>query len=153
MLRQFFTGDSISLGLAGTTKADVLGELVRLLGLEDRAASAILKLLIRREALGSTAVGRGIAIPHTRSLTTDRLRLAYGYHPRGLPFDAIDTKPVHHLFLIAAPPMEVSQQYLTVLARIAQFVKTPGVPERLAALQAPAEFMRLLEEQAAPEQG
>ena len=45
-----------------------------------------------------------------------------------------------------APPLEVSNQYLPVLGKIAQFSKEPDVPERLLRLQAPAEFMKLLEE-------
>jgi mannitol/fructose-specific phosphotransferase system IIA component (Ntr-type) len=53
---------------------------------------------------------------------------------------------VHFLFLIIAPPLEVSNQYLPVLGRIAQFAKEPDVPERLMRLQDPAEFFALLEE-------
>ena len=49
-------------------------------------------------------------------------------------------------FLIVAPPLEVSNQYLPVLGKIAQFSKEPDVPDRLMALQQPSEFMKLLEE-------
>ena len=91
-------------------------------------------MLQRRESLGSTGMGRGIAIPHCRSLVANRLRLAYGYSRAGIQFQAIDGKPVHHLFLIVAPPLEISNQYLPVLGRIAQFAKEPDVPDRLAAL-------------------
>ena len=50
--------------------------------------------------------------------------------------------------LIVAPPLEVSNQYLPVLGRIAQFSKETDVPERLAALETPEEFLALLEEKA-----
>jgi mannitol/fructose-specific phosphotransferase system IIA component (Ntr-type) len=53
---------------------------------------------------------------------------------------------VKFFFLIVAPPLEVSNQYLPVLGKIAQFSKEPDVPERLISLQTPTEFMRLLEE-------
>jgi mannitol/fructose-specific phosphotransferase system IIA component (Ntr-type) len=61
-------------------------------------------------------------------------------------FQAIDALPAHDFFLIVAPPLEVSNQYLPVLGKIAQFAKEPDVPERLAALRSPEEFFRLLGE-------
>jgi nitrogen PTS system EIIA component len=59
---------------------------------------------------------------------------------------AIDGRPVFDFFLIVAPPLEVSNQYLPVLGRIAQFAKEADIPERLAALESPDDFFRLLEE-------
>jgi len=102
-------------------------------------------MLKRRENLGSTGIGRGIAIPHCRSLVVNRLRVAFGRHTPGLDFKAIDEKPVHYIFLIVAPPLEVSNQYLPVLGKIAQFSKEPDVPEQLAAVTKPEEFLQLLE--------
>jgi mannitol/fructose-specific phosphotransferase system IIA component (Ntr-type) len=61
-------------------------------------------------------------------------------------FKAIDEKPVHFFFLIVAPPLEVSNQYLPVLGKIAQFSKEPDVPARLLSITKPSEFMQLLEE-------
>ena len=75
-----------------------------------------------------------------------RLRVAFGRKPEGLDFKAIDEKPVHDFFLIVAPPIEVSNQYLQVLGKVAQFAKEPDVPERLAKLASPEDFLRLLEE-------
>jgi mannitol/fructose-specific phosphotransferase system IIA component (Ntr-type) len=106
----------------------------------------LFKMLKRRENLGSTGIGRGIAIPHCRSLVVNKLRVAFGRKTAGVDFKAIDDKPVHFFFLIVAPPLEVSNQYLPVLGKIAQFSKEADVPERLLALQEPAAFMKLLEE-------
>jgi mannitol/fructose-specific phosphotransferase system IIA component (Ntr-type) len=72
--------------------------------------------------------------------------VAFGRKSEGVDFKAIDEKPVNFFFLIVAPPLEVSNQYLPVLGKIAQFSKEPDVPQRLFGLQQPAEFMRLLEE-------
>ncbi|HSE27780.1 MAG TPA: PTS sugar transporter subunit IIA [Gemmatimonadales bacterium] len=145
-LREFFTDDAVSLDLRSATKDDALQELVGLLRMDERSGQTLLKVLKRRENLGSTGVGRGVAIPHCRSLVASRLRLAFGRHRAGLEYRAIDDKPVHFLFLIVAPPLEVSNQYLPVLGRIAQFAKEPDVPERLMRLETPAEFFALLEE-------
>jgi mannitol/fructose-specific phosphotransferase system IIA component (Ntr-type) len=106
----------------------------------------LFKIVKRRENLGSTGIGRGIAIPHCRSLVVNRLRVAFGRKRDGIDFRAIDDKPVYHFFLIVAPPLEVSNQYLPVLGKIAQFAKEPDVPERLASLQRPEEFLDLLDE-------
>jgi mannitol/fructose-specific phosphotransferase system IIA component (Ntr-type) len=75
-----------------------------------------------------------------------RLRVAFGRKPLGVDFKAIDEKPVYFFFLIVAPPLEVSNQYLPVLGKIAQFSKESDVPERLMKLKQPREFMQLLEE-------
>jgi mannitol/fructose-specific phosphotransferase system IIA component (Ntr-type) len=145
-LREFFTDDAISLDLRSGSKDEALQDLVALLRLDDRSTQTLLKVLKRRENLGSTGVGRGVAIPHCRSLVASRLRLAFGRHLAGLEYRAIDDRPVHFLFLIVAPPLEVSNQYLPVLGRIAQFAKEPDVPERLLQLREPGEFFDLLEE-------
>lgn len=145
-LREFFSEDAIRLELEGNTKDDVLKELISLLGLDDKAEGMLFKMLKRRENLGSTGIGRGIAIPHCRSLVVSKLRVAFARKSGGLDFKAIDEKPVNFFFLIVAPPLEVSNQYLPVLGKIAQFSKEADVPERLFALETPAEFMALLEE-------
>ena len=145
-LREFFDPEALALPLQAASAEQVLPELVALLRLDERATGALLKILGRREELGSTGVGRGIAIPHGRSLAVHRVRLAYAYSPGGIEWRAIDDRPVHHFFLIVAPPIEVSNQYLPVLGKIATFAKEADVPERLARLSGPDEFFVLLEE-------
>jgi PTS system nitrogen regulatory IIA component len=145
-LREFFSTDAVNLHLAGTAKDDVLKELIGLLKLPEKDEAMLFKMLKRRENLGSTGIGRGIAIPHCRSLVVNKLRVAFGRKPVGVDFKAIDDKPVHFFFLIVAPPLEVSNQYLPVLGKIAQFSKEADVPARLLALKEPKEFMALLEE-------
>ena len=145
-LREFFSVDAVKLELEGSSKDEILKELISLLGLDEKSEGMLFKMLKRRENLGSTGIGRGIAIPHCRSLVVSKLRVAFGRKTNGVDFKAIDERPVHFFFLIVAPPLEVSNQYLPVLGKIAQFSKEPDVPQRLLALQAPAEFMTLLEE-------
>jgi len=145
-LREFFSDDAISLELTATTKDAVLKELVGLLKLDEKADGMLYKMLKRRETLGSTGIGQNIAIPHCRSLVVNRLRVAFGRKLEGIDFKAIDDKPVNYFFLIVAPPLEVSNQYLPVLGKIAQFAKEPDVTDHLAKLRTPAEFMELLEE-------
>jgi mannitol/fructose-specific phosphotransferase system IIA component (Ntr-type) len=147
-LREFFTPEAVNLNLQSESKDELLKELVSLLHLDAKAEGILFKTLKRRENLGSTGIGKGIAIPHCRSLVVNRLRLAYGRKPQGVDFRAIDGASVYNFFLIVAPPLEVSNQYLPVLGKIAQFAKDPDVPERLHEISAPEEFLRLLEERA-----
>ncbi|HKK28098.1 MAG TPA: PTS sugar transporter subunit IIA [Gemmatimonadota bacterium] len=143
-LRDFFTPDAIRLELESETKDDVLKELVSLLGLDEKSEGILFKMLKRRENLGSTGIGRGIAIPHCRSLVVNRLRVAFGRKREGIDFKAIDGDPVKHIFLIVAPPLEVSNQYLPVLGKIAQFSKEADIAEKLDEIESPEEFMELL---------
>jgi PTS system nitrogen regulatory IIA component len=145
-LREFFSEDAIDLNLKSTTKDAVLKELVGLLKLDEKSDGMLFKMLKRRETLGSTGIGQNIAIPHCRSLVVSRLRVAFGRKLEGIDFKAIDDKPVNYFFLIVAPPLEVSNQYLPVLGKIAQFAKEPDVPDRLARLNTPADFLALLED-------
>ena len=145
-LREFLAEDAIQLDLKGESKDEILKELIALLGVDDKSQGILFKMLKRRENLGSTGIGKSIAIPHCRSLVVNRLRLAFGRKPDGVDFKAIDDQPVNYFFLIVAPPLEVSNQYLPVLGRIAQFAKDEDVAGRLAQLQSPREFLALLEE-------
>jgi len=145
-LKEFFSPDAVTLALNGPEKDDILKELIALLKLDEKSEGMLYKMLKRRENLGSTGIGRGIAIPHCRSLVVNRLRVAFGRREEGVDFKAIDDKPVYNFFLIVAPPLEVSNQYLPVLGKIAQFAKEPDVPDRLGSLSDPQQFLDLLDE-------
>lgn len=145
-LRELFTADVVSLDIESESKDDILKELIGLLGMDEKSEAILFKTLKRRENLGSTGIGKGIAIPHCRSLVVNRLRLAYGRKLRGVDFKAIDGGPVYNFFLIVAPPLEVSNQYLPALGKIAQFAKDPEVPMQLKEIETPDEFLKLLDQ-------
>ena len=144
-LRDFFSAEAIDLDLQGSSKDELLQELIALLSLDDKSEGMLFKMLKRRENLGSTGIGHGIAIPHCRSLVVSRLRVVFGRKPAGVEFNAIDDKPVYNFFLIVAPPMEVSNQYLPVLGKIAQFAKGSDVSDKLRKLEKPDDFLSLLD--------
>jgi nitrogen PTS system EIIA component len=145
-LSDFFGPDAVNLQLRAGSKDDILAELVGLLRMDERSSGTLLRIIQRRENLGSTGIGRGIAIPHCRSLVVSRLRLAFGHRNEGVDYQAIDGKPVCNFFLIVAPPLEISNQYLPVLGKIAQLAKEGDVPDRLADLRSTDDFFRLLDE-------
>jgi mannitol/fructose-specific phosphotransferase system IIA component (Ntr-type) len=145
-LREFFSEDVITLDLNGEGKDEILKELISLLQLPEKSEGILYKMLKRRENLGSTGLGHGIAIPHCRSLVVNRLRVAFGRKRTGIDFKAIDDKPVSFFFLIVAPPLEVSNQHLPVLGKVAQLCREADVPKRLNKIETPAEFLELLDE-------
>ncbi|HEX8211103.1 MAG TPA: PTS sugar transporter subunit IIA [Longimicrobium sp.] len=145
-LREFFNEDAIQLDLKGESKDEILKELIALLKVDEKSQGILFKMLKRRENLGSTGIGKGIAIPHCRSLVVNRLRVAFGRKTSGVDFKAIDEQPARYFFMIVAPPLEVSNQYLPVLGKIAQFSKEPDVSTRLDQLTNPLEFLALLQE-------
>jgi len=146
LLRELFREDAVNLALSARSKDETLKELIRLLQLDEKSEGMLFKMLKRRENLGSTGIGRGIAIPHCRSLVVNSLRLAFGRKLEGIDYKSIDEKPAQFFFLIVAPPLEVSNQYLPVLGKIAQFAKDEEVVKRLGALKTPADFMNLVGE-------
>src|SRR5436190_13533793 len=146
LLKEFFAKDAIALDLAGDTKEAILHELIGLLRLDEKSEATLFKKLMSREELGSTGIERGFAIPHSRALVVNKLRVAFGRKSSGMDYKSIDGKPTQFFFLIVAPPLEVSNQYLPVLGKIAQFAKETDVPKRLLELRTGPEFLALIEE-------
>ncbi|MBI4363945.1 MAG: PTS sugar transporter subunit IIA [Candidatus Latescibacteria bacterium] len=100
-----------------------------------RHPEAVLEVLRQREALGSTGIGKGIAIPHGRSTMVAERAVLFARSSRGIDFEAADSLPVHLCFLIVAPPMEQDPIYLRLLADIVKSVRLARARQRL--LEAP----------------
>lgn len=122
-LAEHFRPQNIRIKLRAQTRDDVIEELTGLLGLDPRPRRLILETLLARESLGSTGIGKGIAIPHGRSVVVSRLMIACGRSEDGIEYDAPDGKPVQLFFLIAAPPTEVQNVYHPALARVVEIVR------------------------------
>jgi mannitol/fructose-specific phosphotransferase system IIA component (Ntr-type) len=133
--------DRINLELQSRKKPDVLRELVMMVR-QGESAELLLQTLLKREELGSTGIGRGIAIPHGRSLLLDKLEIAVGRSTKGVDFDAIDKKPVHLLFLVMAPPQDPGNQYLITLGRIALICQELTKRKQLFNARTPEEFIQ-----------
>ena len=143
-LREFFTEDAINLDLKGESKDEILKELIALLGLDEKSEGILFKMLKRRENLGSTGIGRGIAIPHCRSLVVNRLRVAFGRKSEGVEFKAIDEKPGNFFFpFVALRNRKKGYAVSIIKAGLHVLGKDPGpvrppltdlTPEELAAL-------------------
>ena len=142
----FLTPDLIRLNLQSSTKEEVLKELVWMLDVREEYRPILLDMVLQREALGSTGLGEGVAIPHGRSLIVNRLHLVCGIAKKGIYFQAIDRKKVNLFFLVIAPHREVSNQYLPLLGSIAKLASDPENIERLRNAETPEQCLEILEQ-------
>lgn len=112
--------------LEGESRGRVLEEIAAGLhsALPALDATALARALAEREAVGSTAVGAGVALPHCRLFGLDQLFLAVARHPRGVDFGAADGAPVR-LFLVILSPAEAPSAHLRLLAELARRIRDP----------------------------
>ena len=145
-LSDYFAPSDIHLDLKARDRRELFPELASFLHLDPSTAETICRLLEQRELTGSTGIVRGIAVPHCRTALVPRLRAIYARKAAGIAFDAIDGNPVEHFFVLLAPPIEVANEYLPVLGRIARLAKEADVSVRLHAVATPEDFLRVLAE-------
>jgi PTS system nitrogen regulatory IIA component len=144
----YFDPSLFCVDLKAQTKDGILRELTDRIaqGHGVRDPELLLEMLKRRESLGSTGIGKGVAIPHGRSLAIADLKVLFGISRKGVDYDAIDGKPVHLFFLIVAPPQDKKNEYLPLLGKIAELVKDKKVRDRLSAVEHFDQLRDLLEE-------
>ncbi len=123
MVEKLLMEDRILLDLKAKGKESALREMVSILGLPKDKEDLLVNSLMQREKLGSTGIGKGIAIPHCRSVAVDNITLVVGISKQGVEFEALDGKPVHIFFMLVATPMDPSMQYLTALGNIARIAR------------------------------
>jgi len=125
-ITDFLESKALTVDLHEDTKKGVIEELVNLLIdagiLEKKNKSKIIETLLAREALGSTAIGQGIAIPHGKCDNVDKLTAALGIHKAGVDFDSLDGESVFIFFLLIAP-VDSAGPHLKALARISRLLK------------------------------
>lgn len=123
--------DSIVCPLKVSSKKQALQELAHraaeLTGIKERL---IFDTLLERERLGTTGVGRGIAIPHGKLADLDRLCGLFARLDSPVGFDALDDEPVDLIFLLLAPE-SAGADHLKALARVSRLLRDNGVCEKL----------------------
>jgi mannitol/fructose-specific phosphotransferase system IIA component (Ntr-type) len=148
-LSELLRREQIQLKLEGTDKSSVLRELVALvpeIRSDAQQQESFLKALLEREKLHTTAIGDGIALPHARNPLGGILKrslLIFGRHNTGIPFGALDTKPVQILFLLASPNLT---DHLTMLARLSRVLRDQTLRTSLLTSTRPDEISKLIAE-------
>ena len=144
-LASLLSKERINLSLKPGKKNKVIEDLVYSLK-KGKDAELIVSTLQKREELGSTGIGKGIAIPHCRSLAVDKLEIAVGRTTKPISFNAIDKKPVSLIFLIIAPPQDPGNQYLITLGKIVQIAKEMTKKKVIQKPQTQEEFIALIDQ-------
>jgi PTS system nitrogen regulatory IIA component len=96
-----------------------------------------------REALGSTAIGQGVGIPHAKSEVVEKLVAAFGLSKKGVDFDSLDGEPVYIFFLLVAP-QDSAGPHLKALARISRILKDKYFRESLRQVHDDKEALRII---------
>jgi mannitol/fructose-specific phosphotransferase system IIA component (Ntr-type) len=143
ILSSLLVPERINLNIKSKRKHDALAELIGLVK-TGSDCELLLETILTREELGSTGIGKGIGIPHCRSLLTDKLEVAVGRSKSGIEYDAIDKKSVHLLFLIIAPPQDPGNQYLMTLGKVAMLCQELIKKKKIFEPQTPEEFIELI---------
>ena len=133
-MMEFLQEGAVTCDLKSQDKDGVIRELVELLvhagAVKEKDVGRLTQILLKREALGSTGIGYGVAIPHGKSDCVDRLVSAFGVSRRGMNFDSLDGESVQIFFLLVAP-QDSAGPHLKALARISRLLKDKHFRESL----------------------
>jgi PTS system nitrogen regulatory IIA component len=140
--------DGVILDLASDTKEAVLEEMARALaGAESSLhADRLYEVLLEREALQSTGIGEGVAIPHGKIAGLERLVAAFARSVKGVDFESIDGQPTHLFFLLVVPEHS-GGQHLKALARISRFFRDDEFRQKLIGASSLDDVFRAIDEE------
>lgn len=145
----FILVDSIVTKLEATTKEGVIREMVQALssagGFPKSEVDNIIAKVIEREELGTTAIGRGIAIPHARYEGVDAIVGTVGISPEGVDFDSLDCEKVNLCFLLVTPPSR-QEEHIKALRHITTQLKNEAFCRYLLQSYTREDILHLLNE-------
>jgi mannitol/fructose-specific phosphotransferase system IIA component (Ntr-type) len=123
----YLARDRVVVGLRPGDREDVLKEFVdRLVAagvFPEPAGTTVLRAVLKRERVGSTGVGRGIAIPHAKTAAVTEPIVAYARVSEPIPYGAADGADVHSLFLVVSP-LEAAAEHMVILKWIASIARS-----------------------------
>jgi PTS system nitrogen regulatory IIA component len=131
--------------LQSKAKLDLLAELAGHLAANNDGVSrdALMKVLVDRERLASTAIGEGVAIPHGKLDAVGKLVACVGRAREGVDFDSMDGRPTHLFFVLVAPENSTGV-HLKALARISRLFKDPEFRTRLLAAESARDMFEVI---------
>lgn len=148
-IMDFLNKKAITANLKAADKEGAIRELVDLLAKADAITAKkedIIKILMAREALGSTGIGQGIGIPHGKSSNVKSLVAAFGLSKKGIDFESLDGEPAYIFFLLLAPE-ESAGPHLKALARISRLLKDKYIREMLKKAETEKDIIRIISDE------
>ena len=149
-IKDFLCSDAVNSDLKAKNKAEIIDELVSLLvssgSIEKKHKSKVVEVIMAREALGSTAIGQGIAIPHGKSDSVTELVAGLGISKKGVNFDSLDGEPAHIFFILIAP-QDSAGPHLKALARVSRLLKDKYFRESLKSAKDNKDIIELVSQE------
>jgi len=147
LLSDLLSPDRIRVPLQSTDKEGLLSELVELVTVDcdEQRRRSLLRAVRDREAVLSTGIGNGVAIPHGKSGALVELRLAAGVTADPVDFDALDGAPVSLFFLLVGPESSAGH-HVKALSRISRLLRKDDLRRRLISARSSDEFIETLRE-------
>ena len=147
-LMEILSGKAVLVGLKGQNKREILEELVDMLEVGDKIMDRekVLEAVLLREEIMSTGIGHGIAIPHGKLESLEKLHGIFARLERPVEFESIDERPVDLIFLLLAPE-SAGADHLKALARVSRLLRDKTVCEKLRGSESPEALYALLIEQ------
>ena len=141
---------SIALNVSVNTKDEAINKLVDLMCASEKISDkkAYKKGILAREALTSTGIGEGIAIPHAQDASVKNAGLAAMTVPRGVDYDSLDKQPAHLFFMIAAPE-DGGSLHLQALAKLSALLMDEDFRKELLNAQTAQEFLSVIDKKEA----
>lgn len=147
-MSEFVVREAIVPVLTATTKEGAIREMVQKLQAAGHCigcdAEEVVRAILRREQLGSTGIGRQIAIPHTKHSSVERLVGSIALSNEGIPFESIDGQPVHVLVLLISP-QDRPGDHLRALENVVRSMRDDNFVRDLRKAQNVDEIWRLLQ--------
>ena len=147
-MSDFVVRDAIVPDLAGTTKEGVIREMVESLRnagyFKGTDPEDLIKAILKRELLGSTGIGRGVAIPHAKHASVDRLIGAVAVSKNGVAFESLDGEPVHVLVMLISP-QDRPGDHLRALENVSRCLRDDAFVKALRAAKSREEISALLD--------
>jgi fructose-specific phosphotransferase system IIA component len=145
----FVSREAIRADLAADDKEGVIREMVQALvdaaQIDANEQESIVKAILKREELGSTGIGRGVAVPHTKHPSVDRLIGTVAVSSEGVNFNSLDGEKVNLFFLLISPP-DRPGNHLRALENISRQLRNDTFCKFLKQAKTAEEIQQLLDE-------
>ncbi|MCD6405590.1 MAG: PTS sugar transporter subunit IIA [Planctomycetes bacterium] len=150
-LSESLAENAVEVQTRASTKQEALAQLVALVERTDGFADAdsLLAEISEREELGSTGIGKSVAIPHVHLENVHEMHVAMMTSSSGIDFDAIDDEPCRIFIMVVAPDSD-REQYLTLLAEISRLFRNEDVRSEVLAAQSVPELIEVLRKSETP---
>ena len=146
-MSEFIVREAMSADLKAGQKEGVIREMVENLRLagyfKNNEADDVVKAILKRELLSSTGIGDGVAIPHAKHSSVDRLVGTVAIAPKGVPFDSVDNDPVYVLVMLISP-QERPSEHLRALEGVSRCLKDKNFVRSLRQATTPQQIWDLI---------